>query len=101
VARTASYTCCDTCDTCDTCVDAETAEAKEGDRCPKCSRGKLSKARASEVGNVFDLGQQYGRDDEIPRDSAALHGTLQARGIPREMLTAELGCGSGMTCWRR
>ena len=22
-------------------------------------------------------------------------------GIPREMLSQELGCGSGMTCWRR
>jgi transposase len=36
-------------------------------------------------------------------DRAALTGILFVlrSGIPWEMLPAELGCGSGMTCWRR
>lgn len=50
------------CDTCEFCVNAEIAEQKVNDICPKCRKGKLSQARSSEVGNVFDLGQKYGRD---------------------------------------
>lgn len=53
------------CDTCEFCVNVEIAEAKAGDFCPKCSGGTLSMARASEVGNVFDLGQKYGRDFDL------------------------------------
>jgi transposase len=36
-------------------------------------------------------------------DRAALSGILFVlrSGIPWEMLPAEMGCGSGMTCWRR
>jgi transposase len=36
-------------------------------------------------------------------DRAALTGIIFVRksGIPWEMLPQELGCGSGMTCWRR
>ncbi len=61
------------CDSCDFCVNVEIAAEKEGDICPRCSKagseakallplkGKLAKARASEVGNVFDLGQKYGK----------------------------------------
>ena len=29
---------------------------------PKCGRGVLHQAKASEVGNVFDLSQKYGKD---------------------------------------
>ncbi|HYH11504.1 MAG TPA: aminoacyl--tRNA ligase-related protein, partial [Thermomicrobiales bacterium] len=50
------------CDACEFCVNVEIADVKEGDHCPKCGEGMLSQARASEVGNVFDLGQKYGRD---------------------------------------
>jgi prolyl-tRNA synthetase len=32
---------------------------KEGDNCPNCGKDKLKPAKASEVGNVFDLGQKY------------------------------------------
>jgi prolyl-tRNA synthetase len=53
------------CDTCEFCVNVEIAEVKEDDRCPKCGQGELSQARASEVGNVFDLGQKYGRDFDL------------------------------------
>ena len=36
-------------------------------------------------------------------DRAALTGIIFVlkSGIPREMLPQEMGCGSGMTCWRR
>lgn len=49
------------CDTCDFCVNAEIAKEKEkeGDKCTRCGKGKLAAARASEVGNVFDLGQKF------------------------------------------
>src|SRR5579859_7575281 len=43
-----------------------------------------------------------GRPRSIP-DRAALTGIILVlkSGIPWEMLPHELGCGSGMTCWRR
>ncbi len=50
------------CSACDYCVNTEIAKVKEGTACPKCRNSKLKKARASEVGNVFDLGQKYTRD---------------------------------------
>jgi prolyl-tRNA synthetase len=50
------------CDSCEFCVNTEIAKVKAGDTCPKCNQGKLSQAKASEVGNVFDLGQKYGKD---------------------------------------
>jgi prolyl-tRNA synthetase len=50
------------CDACEFCVNVEIAKVNEGDPCPKCGKGKLKKATASEVGNVFDLGQKYGKD---------------------------------------
>lgn len=48
------------CDACEFCVNVEIAKQKEGGRCPKCGEGKLSRATASEAGNVFDLGDRYG-----------------------------------------
>ncbi len=53
------------CDKCDFCVNVEIAKVKEGDSCPKCGNGKLKQAKASEVGNVFDLGQKYGKDFDL------------------------------------
>jgi prolyl-tRNA synthetase len=53
------------CDTCEFCVNVEIAEVSAGATCPKCGRGTLSQARASEVGNVFDLGRKYGRDFDL------------------------------------
>lgn len=49
------------CPDCDFCVNKEIAQVKTGDPCPGCG-GKLKEDRASEVGNVFDLGQKYGQD---------------------------------------
>lgn len=53
------------CNHCEFCVNVEIAKQKIDDRCPKCQRGILSKAKASEVGNVFDLGQKYTKDFNI------------------------------------
>jgi len=50
------------CGSCDFCVNVEIAKIGEGVKCPKCGKGKLTKAKASEVGNVFDLGEKYGKD---------------------------------------
>ncbi|MFA7319669.1 MAG: aminoacyl--tRNA ligase-related protein, partial [Parcubacteria group bacterium] len=47
------------CDECNFCVNVEIAKNQENDTCPKCGHGNLKKARASEAGNVFDLGQKY------------------------------------------
>lgn len=47
------------CQLCTHCANVEVAREKEGDTCPKCGKGNLKKARATEVGNVFDLGQKY------------------------------------------
>lgn len=49
------------CDSCDFCVNVQIAKEKAGEKCSRCGKGKLAKARASEVGNVFDLGQKYGK----------------------------------------
>ncbi len=53
------------CDVCEFCVNLEIAKQKTGDKCPKCGNGKLNFAKASEVGNVFDLGQKYGQDFDL------------------------------------
>ncbi|HEX5429668.1 MAG TPA: aminoacyl--tRNA ligase-related protein [Patescibacteria group bacterium] len=53
------------CDACEFCVNTEIAKVVAGDACPKCGKGKLSQAKASEVGNVFDLGQKYGKDFDL------------------------------------
>lgn len=54
------------CESCDYCVNVEVADGKkEGDLCPKCNNTSLKLARASEVGNVFDLGQKYGKDFDM------------------------------------
>jgi prolyl-tRNA synthetase len=53
------------CDACDFCVNVEIAKEKEGDTCTRCNRGTLKKARASEVGNVFDLGQKFTKDFDL------------------------------------
>lgn len=54
------------CEKCDFCVNIEIAKVKSGDECPSCKKSKLLLAKASEVGNVFDLGQKYGQDFDLP-----------------------------------
>jgi prolyl-tRNA synthetase len=53
------------CDTCEFCVNVEIAKEKEGDKCTRCGKGKLAAAKASEVGNVFDLGQKFTKDFDV------------------------------------
>lgn len=53
------------CDQCEYCINLDIALVKKGDLCPKCGKGKLNQARASEVGNVFDLGQKYTKDFDL------------------------------------
>jgi prolyl-tRNA synthetase len=50
------------CPSCEFCVNVNIAKQKEETVCPKCGEDKLKKARASEVGNVFDLGKKYAKD---------------------------------------
>ncbi len=50
------------CPSCDFCINSDIAKVKVGDSCPACKKEKLLKDRASEVGNVFDLGQKYAKD---------------------------------------
>lgn len=50
------------CDSCSYCVNVEISDKKEGDKCHKCNEGKLLRAKASEVGNIFDLGSKYPKD---------------------------------------
>lgn len=48
------------CDACEFCVNIDDfTKHKEKDRCPKCGKSELKSAKASEVGNVFDLGRKY------------------------------------------
>ena len=50
------------CEKCDFCVNTDDIQKyKKRESCPKCKKGKLMSAKASEVGNVFDLGQKYTR----------------------------------------
>lgn len=50
------------CETCDYCINKEITQIKQGEVCHSCGKGKLKSGLASEVGNVFDLGQKYSKD---------------------------------------
>ena len=50
------------CGACEFCVNVEIAKEKSEDRCSRCGKGTLRHAKASEVGNVFDLGTKYGKN---------------------------------------
>ncbi len=72
------------CDACDYCVNIEVAKCEEGSVCPKCGEKGLAKARASEVGNVFDLGQKYGKDFDLSfvnRDGKKQHAIVGCYGV--------------------
>ncbi len=53
------------CDACEFCVNREVAKEKAGERCARCGKGMLAGAKASEVGNVFDLGQKFVKDFDL------------------------------------
>ena len=50
------------CEKCDFCVNVDILKGSSGAICARCGAKGLSRARACEVGNVFDLGQKYGKD---------------------------------------
>jgi prolyl-tRNA synthetase len=90
------------CEACDFCANVEVAKEKEGDTCPKCGAGALKKARASEVGNVFDLGQKYPKafgytykDKEGKEKSPIVgcygFGTTRVMGVIAEKMADEKG----------
>jgi prolyl-tRNA synthetase len=58
------------CSECSYCVNAEISDQKEGDTCTRCSKGTLARAKASEVGNIFDLGQKYTKDFDLTYQDA-------------------------------
>lgn len=54
------------CTKCSYCVNTEISDQKEGDGCTRCTnKGTLVRAKASEVGNIFDLGTKYTKDFEL------------------------------------
>lgn len=59
------------CDKCDWCINTDDFpdKHKAEEVCPKCGKGHLSEGRASEVGNVFDLGQKYSKAFDLKVDN--------------------------------
>ena len=53
------------CEECEFCINRDIAKQEAGAKCPKCGKGKLLEGIASEVGNVFDLGQKYGGNFDL------------------------------------
>lgn len=50
------------CTHCSYCANTEVSDQKEGDTCTRCAEGTMQQAKASEVGNIFDLGTKYSKD---------------------------------------
>ncbi|MBP6860515.1 MAG: hypothetical protein KBC38_03085 [Candidatus Pacebacteria bacterium] len=91
------------CDSCEHCVNEEVADhLKEGDSCKKCEKGVMQKGVASEVGNVFDLGDRYPKafgfaykaedgTDKYPIMGCYGIGTTRLMGVIVEALADEKG----------
>ena len=90
------------CDACDYCVNVEVAKVAKGDDCPKCGKSKLLEGVASEVGNVFDLGDRYPRalgytykdekgEEQYPIVGCYGLGTSRLMGVIVEALADEKG----------
>jgi prolyl-tRNA synthetase len=47
------------CENCTHCANVEVSDQKESETCKRCDNGILHSAKASEVGNIFDLGTRY------------------------------------------
>jgi prolyl-tRNA synthetase len=72
------------CDACEFCVNDQITDLEEGALCSSCQNGMLTQARASEVGDVFDLGTKYGRDFDmgfIARDGSKQFPVMGCYGI--------------------
>jgi prolyl-tRNA synthetase len=90
------------CGACDYCVNEEISKLADGESCPKCGKDSLKKAKASEVGNVFDLSQKYSKDfgfTYMAEDGTKKHpimgcygiGTTRLMGVIVETLSDERG----------
>lgn len=90
------------CDACAFCANVEISDQKEGDRCTRCDNGTLARAKASEVGNIFDLGQKYAKDFSFTykdKDGENKHpimgcfgiGITRLMGVAAEALSDEAG----------
>jgi prolyl-tRNA synthetase len=90
------------CDSCNYCANIEVSKVQEGDVCPKCGKEKLKKARASEVGNVFDLGTRYPKafsftykdkdgKEQLPIMGCYGLGTTRLMGVVVEKMADEKG----------
>lgn len=54
------------CNKCDWCVNVDDIDKyHEGGKCGSCGEMGLTKSKAAEVGNIFDLGQKYAKAFEI------------------------------------
>ena len=73
------------CDSCEWCVNVDDIqEYEEGQKCPKCKKKGLVSAKASEVGNVFDLGQKYTKAFDLKvldKDGNQVHPIMGCYGI--------------------
>lgn len=47
------------CSECDFAQNQEIFKGKEGDKCPLCKKGKITKTKSIEVGNIFPFGTYY------------------------------------------
>jgi len=90
------------CDVCTHCANVEVSKVAEGGECPKCGKSTLKKARAAEVGNVFDLGMKYPKafgytfkdadgKDQTPIMGCYGIGTTRLMGTVVEVLSDEKG----------
>lgn len=90
------------CPECTHCANVEVSKEKEGETCPACTKGALVAAKASEVGNVFDLGTKYAKDfgftfknkegsDQYPIMGCYGLGTTRLMGVIVEALADEKG----------
>jgi prolyl-tRNA synthetase len=90
------------CTECDYCVNVEVAKVADGDSCPKCGKSKLQQGVASEVGNVFDLGDRYPKalgfmykdengEEKYPIMGCYGMGTTRLMGVVVEALADEKG----------
>ncbi len=90
------------CDSCSYCVNEEISNQKKDDTCTRCGKGTLLSARASEVGNIFDLGKKYPTDfsftyknkqgeDEIPIMGCFGIGITRLMGVIVEAFSDDAG----------
>lgn len=52
------------CDSCTYAENTEVSELKNGSACPECGK-KMREAKAIEIGNIFDLGDKFGKDFQM------------------------------------